>query len=178
MATVRVRIVILTVRITLYVCPFNRMAHTANNYCKSPNLYYEIGNMSWEHSSLTTDPEPTSTDVEDHYEFVLSVSRSSRQDPAHLESNHNTLYALGPLQEKQYVSSARETLSLQGRGLKQTRAYLNDHRHASNSSNRGPTKSTSEPHVYGLDRHTSSRICGAPRMLGLSIKWNAHFWIG
>jgi hypothetical protein len=31
MATVRVRIAILTVRITLYVCPFNRMAHTANN---------------------------------------------------------------------------------------------------------------------------------------------------
>jgi hypothetical protein len=31
MATVRVRIVILTVRITLSVCPFNRMAHTANN---------------------------------------------------------------------------------------------------------------------------------------------------
>jgi hypothetical protein len=30
MATVRVRIVILTVRITLSVCPFNRMAHTAN----------------------------------------------------------------------------------------------------------------------------------------------------
>jgi hypothetical protein len=29
MATVRVRI--LTVRITLSVCPFNRMAHTANN---------------------------------------------------------------------------------------------------------------------------------------------------
>jgi hypothetical protein len=31
MATVRVRIVILTVRITLSVCPFNRMAHTANS---------------------------------------------------------------------------------------------------------------------------------------------------
>jgi hypothetical protein len=31
MATVQVRIVILTVRITLSVCPFNRMAHTANN---------------------------------------------------------------------------------------------------------------------------------------------------
>jgi hypothetical protein len=31
MATVRVRIVILTVRITLSVYPFNRMAHTANN---------------------------------------------------------------------------------------------------------------------------------------------------
>ena len=31
MATVRVRIVILTVRITLCVCPFNRMAHTANS---------------------------------------------------------------------------------------------------------------------------------------------------
>jgi hypothetical protein len=31
MATVRVRIAILTVRITLSVCPFNRMAHTANN---------------------------------------------------------------------------------------------------------------------------------------------------
>jgi hypothetical protein len=31
MATVWVRIVILTVRITLSVCPFNRMAHTANN---------------------------------------------------------------------------------------------------------------------------------------------------
>jgi hypothetical protein len=30
MATVRVRIVNLTVRITLSVCPFNRMAHTAN----------------------------------------------------------------------------------------------------------------------------------------------------
>jgi hypothetical protein len=30
MATVRVRIVILTVRITLSVCPFNSMAHTAN----------------------------------------------------------------------------------------------------------------------------------------------------
>jgi hypothetical protein len=30
MATVRVRIVILTVWITLSVCPFNRMAHTAN----------------------------------------------------------------------------------------------------------------------------------------------------
>jgi hypothetical protein len=30
MATVRVRIAILTVRITLSVCPFNRMAHTAN----------------------------------------------------------------------------------------------------------------------------------------------------
>jgi hypothetical protein len=34
MATVRVRIAILTVRITLSVCPFNRMAHTANN-CQS-----------------------------------------------------------------------------------------------------------------------------------------------
>jgi hypothetical protein len=33
MATVRVRIVNLTVRITLSVCPFNRMAHTANNGC-------------------------------------------------------------------------------------------------------------------------------------------------
>jgi hypothetical protein len=31
MATVRARIVILTVWITLSVCPFNRMAHTANN---------------------------------------------------------------------------------------------------------------------------------------------------
>jgi hypothetical protein len=31
MATVWVWIVSLTVRITLYVCPFNRMAHTANN---------------------------------------------------------------------------------------------------------------------------------------------------
>jgi hypothetical protein len=31
MATVRVRIAILTVRITLSVCPFNRMAHTANS---------------------------------------------------------------------------------------------------------------------------------------------------
>jgi hypothetical protein len=30
MATVWVRIVILTVRITLSVCPFNRMAHTVN----------------------------------------------------------------------------------------------------------------------------------------------------
>jgi hypothetical protein len=30
MGTVRVRIVILTVRITLSVCPFNRIAHTAN----------------------------------------------------------------------------------------------------------------------------------------------------
>jgi hypothetical protein len=30
MATVRVRITILTVRITLSICPFNRMAHTAN----------------------------------------------------------------------------------------------------------------------------------------------------
>jgi hypothetical protein len=30
MATVRVRIAILTVWITLSVCPFNRMAHTAN----------------------------------------------------------------------------------------------------------------------------------------------------
>jgi hypothetical protein len=30
MATVLVRIVILTVRITLSVCPFNRIAHTAN----------------------------------------------------------------------------------------------------------------------------------------------------
>jgi hypothetical protein len=30
MATVRVQIVILTVRTTLSVCPFNRMAHTAN----------------------------------------------------------------------------------------------------------------------------------------------------
>jgi dissimilatory sulfite reductase (desulfoviridin) alpha/beta subunit len=30
MATVRVRIVILTVQITLSVCPFNCMAHTAN----------------------------------------------------------------------------------------------------------------------------------------------------
>jgi hypothetical protein len=32
MATVRVRIVILTVWITLSVCLFNRMAHTANNH--------------------------------------------------------------------------------------------------------------------------------------------------
>jgi hypothetical protein len=31
MATVQVRIVILTVWITLSVCPFNRMAHTANS---------------------------------------------------------------------------------------------------------------------------------------------------
>jgi hypothetical protein len=31
MATVPVWIVILTVRITLSVCPFNRMAHTANS---------------------------------------------------------------------------------------------------------------------------------------------------
>jgi hypothetical protein len=35
MATVRVRIVILTVRITLSVCPFNRMAHTANSTCRA-----------------------------------------------------------------------------------------------------------------------------------------------
>jgi hypothetical protein len=32
MATVRARIVILTVRITLSVCPFNRMAHTADSH--------------------------------------------------------------------------------------------------------------------------------------------------
>jgi hypothetical protein len=32
MATVRVRIVILTVWITLSVCPFNPMAHTANTW--------------------------------------------------------------------------------------------------------------------------------------------------
>jgi hypothetical protein len=32
MATVRVRIVILTVWITLSLCPFNRMAHTANKH--------------------------------------------------------------------------------------------------------------------------------------------------
>jgi hypothetical protein len=31
MGTVRVRILILTVRITLSVCLFNRMAYTANN---------------------------------------------------------------------------------------------------------------------------------------------------
>jgi hypothetical protein len=31
MATVQVRMVILTVQISLSVCPFNRMAHTANN---------------------------------------------------------------------------------------------------------------------------------------------------
>jgi hypothetical protein len=40
MATVRVRIVILTVRITPSVCPFNRMAHTANRIgipCGSAN---------------------------------------------------------------------------------------------------------------------------------------------
>jgi hypothetical protein len=109
--------------------------------------------MSSGHSSLITDLAPTSTDVEVDYESVLSMSRSSRQDPAHSESNHNTSYALGPFQEKQHVSSARKTLSLQGRGLKQIRAYLNNHRHASNSSNRGPTKSTGEPHVYGLDYH-------------------------
>jgi hypothetical protein len=35
MATVRVRIVILTVGITLSVCPFNRMAHTANKGTKN-----------------------------------------------------------------------------------------------------------------------------------------------
>jgi hypothetical protein len=34
MATVRVRIAILTVRITLSVCPFNRMAHTANRHVR------------------------------------------------------------------------------------------------------------------------------------------------
>jgi hypothetical protein len=33
MATVRVWIIILTVWITLYVCPFNCMAHTANRWC-------------------------------------------------------------------------------------------------------------------------------------------------
>jgi hypothetical protein len=40
MATLRVRIVILTVRITLSVCPFNHMAHTANTapYLPSPGV--------------------------------------------------------------------------------------------------------------------------------------------
>jgi hypothetical protein len=36
MATIRVQIVILKVRITLSGCPFNRMAHTANNKYKKP----------------------------------------------------------------------------------------------------------------------------------------------
>jgi hypothetical protein len=40
MATVRVRIVILTVRITLSVCPFNRMAHTANSHGEMPSPNY------------------------------------------------------------------------------------------------------------------------------------------
>jgi hypothetical protein len=37
MATVRVRIAILTGRITLSVCPFNRMAHTANSGAAQPS---------------------------------------------------------------------------------------------------------------------------------------------
>jgi hypothetical protein len=126
------------------------------NYCESgniPKIFYEIGNVSSEHNSFTMDSESTSTDVEDNYKMVLPMSRSSRQDPAHLESNHSTSYALGPLQEKRHLSSARETLSLHGRRLKQIRAYLKDHRLVSNSSNRRPTKSTGEPYVYGLDHH-------------------------
>jgi hypothetical protein len=47
MATVRVRIVILTVRITLSVCPFNRMAHTANNneLCDLGSAMMKYGNL-------------------------------------------------------------------------------------------------------------------------------------
>jgi hypothetical protein len=41
MATVRARIVILTVRITLSVCPFNRMTHTANR-CIPPESYDNV----------------------------------------------------------------------------------------------------------------------------------------
>jgi hypothetical protein len=46
MATVRVRIAILTVRITLSVCPFNRMAHTANNQYSVPRSRLE--RMNWD----------------------------------------------------------------------------------------------------------------------------------
>jgi hypothetical protein len=65
------------------------------------------------------DSESTFTDVEDDDKMVLSMSQSSRQDLAHLESNHNT--SLGALQEKQHVSSARKTLGLQGRGQNKSR---------------------------------------------------------
>jgi hypothetical protein len=41
MATARVRIVILTVCITLSVYLFNRMAHTTNNQQKIQEFYYE-----------------------------------------------------------------------------------------------------------------------------------------
>jgi hypothetical protein len=45
MATVRVRIVILTVRITLSVCPFNCMAHTANTMSSDPDSDEDDGDV-------------------------------------------------------------------------------------------------------------------------------------
>jgi hypothetical protein len=42
MATVRARIAILTVWMTLSVCPFNRMAHTANNGQRNPSLAHIV----------------------------------------------------------------------------------------------------------------------------------------
>jgi hypothetical protein len=48
MATVRVRIVILTVWITLSVCPFNRMAHTANSMYQEEYRMREQGaGLGW-----------------------------------------------------------------------------------------------------------------------------------
>jgi hypothetical protein len=51
MATVRVRIVNLTVRITLSVCPFNRMAHTANSTSTSTStvLHTVQGSFTFNH---------------------------------------------------------------------------------------------------------------------------------
>jgi hypothetical protein len=64
MATVGVQIVILTVWITLSVCPFNCMAHTANIDGGSLviSLKFELdlsGNVQWESRTFTTSAEQT-----------------------------------------------------------------------------------------------------------------------
>jgi hypothetical protein len=101
--------------------------------------------------SPTTDLDSAILDEDKDYEMVLSSSLGTRLDSPNLECTHNT--SLGPLQEKRHVSSARETAILQGRGLKQISAYLNDLKLASTSTNLGTPTTTGEPHVYGLKEH-------------------------
>lgn len=83
---------------------------------------------------MMVDLESTFSDDEDHYLMVLSLSQSNGLVLPNLKCTHTSL---GPLEEEGHVSSARETLRLQGRGLEQIRAYLNNLKLSSNSANPG-----------------------------------------
>jgi hypothetical protein len=80
MATVWVQIVILTVRITLSVCSFNRMAHTANTYiakvadnAKKNASAFEMANNKKRISKVKeTFPEAfTDNMIEEEQQFTL-----------------------------------------------------------------------------------------------------------